>query len=252
MKVLQLHKKKTFQVRLITSLLVSTVLIAPLTAFAQENAPQLSGQEYERDQKRRISERIQEIENEKAANKAKESSTAEKPTYYVPVRSYGLLRDTEPPSYVKQLNKTWLNDKESLKGVDWIDLGLEYRLRYEYRDNDYRRQKETLDEPFLQRTKFYAAVKNKFDPIRVTVELQDSRRFNSQFLPDNRDINYFDMIQGYGELFFNDALGTDDLGNVRTISVKAGRMAFDLSDRRLIARNEWRNTTNSFRVCGRL
>jgi hypothetical protein len=246
MKVLQLHKKKTFQVRLITSLLVSTVLIAPLTAFAQENAPQLSGQEYERDQKRRISERIQEIENEKAANKAKESSTAEKPTYYVPVRSYGLLRDTEPPSYVKQLNKTWLNDKESLKGVDWIDLGLEYRLRYEYRDNDYRRQKETLDEPFLQRTKFYAAVKNKFDPIRVTVELQDSRRFNSQFLPDNRDINYFDMIQGYGELFFNDALGTDDLGNVRTISVKAGRMAFDLSDRRLIARNEWRNTTNSF------
>lgn len=246
MKVLQLHKKKTFRVRLITSLLASTVLIAPLTTFAQENAPQLSGQEYELDQKRRISERLQEIENEKAANKAKESSTAEKPTYYVPVRSYGLLRDTEPPSYAKQLNKTWLNDKESLKGVDWIDLGLEYRLRYEYRDNDYRRQKETLDEPFLQRTKFYAAVKNKFDPIRVTVELQDSRRFNSQFLPDNRDINYFDMIQGYGELYFNDALGTDDWGNVRPLSVKAGRMAFDLSDRRLIARNEWRNTTNSF------
>jgi hypothetical protein len=246
MKVLQLHKKKTFRVRLITSLLASTVLIAPLTAFAQENAPQLSRQEYELDQKRRISERLQEIENEKAANKVKESSKAEKSTYYVPVRSYGLLRDTEPPSYAKQLNKTWLNDKESLKGVDWIDLGLEYRLRYEYRDNDYRRQKETLDEPFLQRTKFYAAVKSIFDPFRATVELQDSRRFNSQFLPDNRDINNFDMIQGYGELYLNDALGTDDLGNVRPLSVKAGRMAFDLSDRRLIARNEWRNTTNSF------
>jgi hypothetical protein len=246
MKVSQLHKKKNFRLRVIASLLTSTLLITPLITFAQENTPQLSGQEYELDQKRRISERLQEIENEKVANKVKESSKAEKPTYYVPVRSYGLLRDTEPPAYVKQLNKTWLNDKESFKEVDWVDLGLEYRLRYEYRDNDYRRQKETLDEPFLQRTKFYAAVKNKFDPIRATVELQDSRRFNSQFLPDNRDINYFDMIQGYGELYFNDALGTDDLGNVRTLSVKAGRMAFDLSDRRLIARNEWRNTTNSF------
>jgi len=246
MKVLQLRKKKTFRLRVIASLLASTVLITPLITFAQENAPQLSEQEYELDQKRHISERLQEIENEKAANKAKESSKAEKPTYYVSVRSYGLLSDTEPPSYVKQLNKTWLNDKESLKGVDWVDLGLEYRLRYEVRDNDYRRNKQTYDEPILQRTKFYAAVKSKFDPFRATVELQDSRRFNSQFLPDNRDINYFDMIQGYGELYLNDALGTDDLGNVRSLSVKAGRMAFDLSDRRLIARNEWRNTTNSF------
>jgi hypothetical protein len=246
MKALQLHKKKTSQLRVIATLLAGTVLVTPLIAFAQENAPQFSEEKYELDQKRRISERLQEIEIEKNSLKVKESSKAETPTYYVPVRSYGLLKDTEPPSYVKQLNKTWLNDMESLKGVDWVDLGLEYRLRYEVRDNDYRRNKQTYDEPILQRTKFYAAVKSKFDPFRFTVELQDSRRFNSQFAPDNRDINYFDMIQGYGELYLNDALGTDDLGNVRSLSVKAGRMAFDLSDRRLIARNEWRNTTNSF------
>ena len=246
MKALQLHKKKTFRLRVIASLLASTLLIMPLIAFAQEDAPQLSEQEYELDHKKRILERLQEIEKENASLKVKESSKAEKPTYYVPVRSYGLQRESEPPRYVRQMNETWLNDTESFKGVDWVDIGLEYRLRYEYRDNDYRRQKETLDEPFLQRTKFYAAVKSKFDPFRATVEIQDSRRFNSQFAPDNRDFNYLDVIQGYGELYFKDALGADDLGNARPVSVKAGRMAFELTDRRLIARNEWRNTTNSF------
>lgn len=246
MKFLYRDKKKAFRLTVVSSLLVGAAWINQPVANAQEDVPQLSDQEYELDQKRRIAERLQEIEAEKVVLNAKESPKAENPTYYVPVRSYGLTRETEPPRYVRQLNKTWLNDTETFKGVDWIDLGLEYRLRYEYRDNDYRRSKQTLDEPILQRTKFYAAVKHKFDPFRATVEFQDSRRFNSQFKPDNRDFNYFDMIQGYGELYFKDALGTDDLGNARPISVKAGRMAFELSDRRLIARNEWRNTTNSF------
>ncbi|MFZ1547165.1 MAG: hypothetical protein WAT12_08695, partial [Candidatus Nitrotoga sp.] len=85
MKVLQLNKKKISRLRVIASLLTGTVLITPLITFAQENAPQLSEQEYELDQKRRISDRLQEIENEKAAKKAKEASKAEKPTYYVPI-----------------------------------------------------------------------------------------------------------------------------------------------------------------------
>jgi len=36
------------------------------------------------------------------------------------------------------------------------------------------------------------------------------------------------------------------LGNARTLSIKAGRQAFEYLDRRLLARNEWRNTTNNF------
>lgn len=207
MNFLYRNKKKAFRLSVVSSLLIGAAWINQPVANAQEDAPQLSDQEYELDQKRRIAERLQEIEAEKVVLNAKESPKAENPTYYVPVRSYGLTRETEPPRYVRQLNKTWLNDTETFKGVDWVDLGLEYRLRYEYRDNDYRRQKQTLDEPILQRTKFYAAVKHKFDPFRATVEFQDSRRFNSQFTPDNRDFNYFDMIQGYGELYFKDALG---------------------------------------------
>ncbi|BBJ22252.1 alginate export family protein [Candidatus Nitrotoga sp. AM1P] len=254
MTALQLHKKKISRLRVIASLLAGAVLITPLIALAQANDSQLSQQQAEElDQKRRISERLQEIEKENASLKIKESSKAEasnttaaNPSYYVPIRSYGLQRETEPPRYVRQLNKTWLKNIEGLDNVDWVDLGLESRIRYEYRDNDFRRNKDVLDEPFLLRTRLYAAIKSKFDPFRATIELQDSRRFNSVFAPDNRDFNKADVIQGYGELYFKDALGKDDLGNDRPISVKAGRMAFELTDRRLVARNEWRNTTNSF------
>ena len=254
MKALQLHKKKASRLWVLVGLLACTVLITPLIAFAQANEPELSQQQSEElDQKRRISERLQEIEKENTSLKLKESSkaeasnvTAENPSYYVPIRSYGLQRETEPPRYVRQLNKTWLKDTEGLENVDWVDLGLESRIRYEYRDNDFRRNKDALDTPILLRTRLYADVKSKFDPVRVTVEIQDSRRFGSVFAPDNKDINKVDVIQGYGELYFKDALGKDDLGNDRPISVKAGRMAFELTDRRLVARNEWRNTTNSF------
>lgn len=37
--------------------------------------------------------------------------------------------------------------------------------------------KDVLDEPLLLRTRIYAAVKSKFDPLRATIELQGSRLF---------------------------------------------------------------------------
>jgi hypothetical protein len=166
--------------------------------------------------------------------------------YYVPIRSYSLQLQTEPPRYVKQVNKTWLKDIEGLQDVDWLDLGVEARLRYEYRDNEFRRTRDVLDQPLYLRTRLFAAVKNKFDPLRATIELQDSRRYNSQFANTNLEVNAAEIIQGYGELYFKDALGTDDLGNDRPLSVKAGRLAFEMTDKRLVARNEFRNTTNTF------
>jgi len=81
------------------------------------------------------------------------------PSYYVERRSYGTLRDTEPPRYVKQLNKTWLRDDVKFADVDWLDIGLDYRFRYEYRDNDFRRSRDSIDEPFLLRTRGYLGVK---------------------------------------------------------------------------------------------
>ena len=162
-------------------------------------------------------------------------------SYYVERRSYGTRRVSEPPSYVKQLNQTWLGKIDGFEDVDWLDIGLEHRTRFEIRDNDFRRSINTVDQPFLLRTRAYLAVKNKFDPLRFTVEISDARRYNSDFPRDVRDSNFQEPIQLYGELFFKQSWIAG-----KQLSLKFGRQAFEYTDRRLLARNEFRNTTNNF------
>jgi len=190
----------------------------------------------------KIQLRLAEIAAEaRAADRAKNG-------YYVERKSYGTKRETEPPGYVKQANKTWLKDYDAFENLNWLDIGLDYRIRAEKRDNDFRRNSDTSDEPILLRTRAFVAVKDIFDPLRFTLEVEDAHRVNSQFSNayDKRDFNRVEPIQAYLELYFKDNfLGKDDLGNERIISVKAGRQAFEYLDRRLFARNEWRNTTNN-------
>ena len=174
---------------------------------------------------------------------------AVKTSYYIERKSYGTSTETEPPKYVKQLNKTWLNQYHSLKNISWLDIGLDYRVRYENRDNDFRRANDVVDEPVLLRMRGFLAIKDILDPLRFTLEVEDSRRNHSQFSRDfdTRDVNYAEPIQAYAELFFKETfLGKDDLGNNRPISIKAGRHAFEQVDKRLLARNNYRNTTNTF------
>lgn len=167
-------------------------------------------------------------------------------SYYVERRSYGTSRDTEPPRYVKPIEKTWLHDIEPFKDVDWLDVGLDYRFRYEMRDNDFRRDRQVIDVPIMLRTRAYIGIKEILDPLRFAIEIQDSRRNHSAFARDNRDVNLLEPLNAYAEFYFDKTLPSDDKGNYRPISIRAGRMAFEQIDRRLIARNEWRNTTNTF------
>ncbi|MFZ1547756.1 MAG: alginate export family protein [Candidatus Nitrotoga sp.] len=240
--------------RIKAGILAGSLLVALPSAVAQENT-QLKPQIEESSQKIQTEVQSQEIAQENTPLKVKktaktETSAVKTPattsSYYVESRTFGVAQETEPPRYAKQVNKTWLKDTNGLDNIDWLDIGLQTRLRYEYRDNDFRRSKDVLDEPLLQRTRLYAGVKSKIDPLRFTVEMQDSRAYNSAFMSDNRNVNKTEIVQGYGELYFKDALGKDDLGNDRPVSIKAGRMTLDLVDRRLIARNVWRNTLNTF------
>jgi hypothetical protein len=150
-------------------------------------------------------------------------------------RSYSTRREADPPRYTRPLGAT------AAASDDWLDAGLEYRLRYEVRDNDFRRPDDRTDTPLLLRGRAFLAVRNRFDPLRFTVEIQDSRQTGSDYPDDTRDSNQLEPIQAYGELWFGDGLGTG-----RPLSLRAGRFAFEVLDRRLIARNEWRNTTNTF------
>ncbi|MGI9210857.1 MAG: alginate export family protein, partial [Methylococcaceae bacterium] len=166
------------------------------------------------------------------------SETNEK-NHYVQNRSYRTVPTGDIPRYVRSLSQTGMDGTES---IDWLDVGLDHRVRYEYRDMDFRRPTQKgLDEAVLLRTRAYLGVKNILDPLRFVAEFQDSRSYNSQYIPDNRDVNEFDLIQLYGELYFKDALGSN-----RPVSIKGGRMWLEYLDRRLIANNEFRNTTNNF------
>ncbi len=135
-------------------------------------------------EEKKIQARLAEIAAEARA------AERERNGYYVERKSYGTGKETEPPRYVKQVNKTWLKDFDSFLDTNWLDLGLEQRFRYEYRENDFRRGARanertrqiddargsiTLDEPILFRTRAYIGIKNILDPFRFTLEIQDSR-----------------------------------------------------------------------------
>lgn len=163
-------------------------------------------------------------------------------SYYVEAGSYGTKRETDPPSYVRNLDKSGI-----APGVDWLDLGFDYRIRSEYRNNDIRRpESHSTDYPVLFKGKIYVGIKNIIDPLRLVIEMQDSDRVNGDYPLDNRDVNKREMIQGFAELYFKNAFGKDALGNSRPFMFRYGRQAFEFLDRRLIGQNLWRNTTNNF------
>jgi len=168
----------------------------------------------------------------------------ERTSFYVEPLSYGTKRETDPPRYVRELSALGF---EKVHEADWIHVGLDTRNRTEYRQNDIRRNIAISEDiPVLFKSRAYLGVEEVFGFLGATAEFQDSRRYNSQFAIDNRDWNPTTFIQAYGELKFSNLLPGDPLGNDRPVLIRGGRMAFEFLDRRLIALNQWRNTTNNF------
>lgn len=149
---------------------------------------------------------------------------------------------SDPPPYVKPMSKhAERYGVEAWKKLDWLDFGLEHRTRFELRDDYYLRgDPENDDEQFLLHTDVYIGVREIFDPFRFAIELRDARQFMSDFPEDTRDVNENDILQAFGELYFKDALGEG-----YPVRFRAGRMTLDLVDRKLIARNNWRNTSDA-------
>jgi hypothetical protein len=158
-------------------------------------------------------------------------------------QGYSTTRDPDPPKYARHAPDTGI---DFLEDAAWLDLGLDYRFRYEYRDGDIRRAQGGIDDPFLHRTRAYIGIHDALDPFRFAVEMQDARRYHSRYPRDNRDVNEFEFIRLYAELFFKDLLPRDALGNARPVSLRYGIHNFEFLDRRLIGNNQWRNTANTF------
>jgi hypothetical protein len=170
--------------------------------------------------------------------------------YYAKTRGYRVEPDTDPPAYVRNLSNTQF---EQFRDIKWLDVGLDFRTRYEYRENDFRPWVDTSsgnsvtkfrgdpDNLWLLRTRAYVGIKDILDPLRFAVEFEDARSYNGLYETTQADVNEFELIQGYAELYFDNALGRD-----RPLSIRAGRQALELLDRRLIGNNQFRNTTNNF------
>ena len=171
------------------------------------------------------------------------SKDAATTSFFKRANSYATHPESEPPRYVRNLSQTGIN---AFKDITWLDVGLDYRMRYEYRNNDLRRLQIATDNPILLRSRLYLGVKEILDPLRLVAEFEDARRYNGDFPRNRLDTNEFELIQSYAELYFKKLLGHDDLGNHRPLRIRAGRMAWESVDRRLFGRNEWRNTTNNF------
>jgi hypothetical protein len=176
-------------------------------------------------------------------SEAKPEEGKKSPSYYRPSNSYATNPDSDPPRYVRRLSETGI---EAFKDINWLDIGFEFRTRYEMRHDDFRRVEAGFDNPFFLRSRAYLGIREILDPFRFAVEFQDSRVYNNRFPTTDQENNPYDLIQGYGELNFKNALGQDDRKQSRPVRFRAGRMAYETLDRRFIARNEWRNTTNTF------
>lgn len=165
-------------------------------------------------------------------------------SYHRRSNSYATNPDSDPPRYVRQLSDIGV---EAFKDITWLDVGFEFRTRYEHRHNDIRYVEGGNNDPFYLRSRAWIGIKEILDPLRFAVEFQDSRIYNSKFQPPtDQEMDRYDLINAYGELYFKNALGVDDRNQNRPVRFRAGRMAYEMTDRRFIARNEWRNTTNAF------
>lgn len=124
--------------------------------------------------------------------------------------------------------------------LNWLDAGVDARLRYELRENDYRTPTLISDDAFFSRTLVYVGVREIIDPVRLAVEFQDSQRAITDRAIVATDINSTDILQAHLDLHFEEAVAG------QPFTAKFGRMTFDAVDRRLIARNRFRNAINSF------
>ncbi|MDD1630545.1 MAG: hypothetical protein LUQ48_09115, partial [Methylococcaceae bacterium] len=50
--------------------------------------------------------------------------------YYRSTKGYRTEPESDPPRYVRNLSKTQF---EQFRDIDWLNVGLEHRTRYEYR-----------------------------------------------------------------------------------------------------------------------
>ncbi len=122
-----------------------------------------------------------------------------------------------------------------------LDLSGSMRLRYETIDGQARTGFNAGDDLLNLRTILTAQYRT--GPVRLVAELYDSRAW----LADRRtpvtanEVNALELVQGYVAV---DAPGT--FGDGTSLSPQGGRFLLNIGSRRLVAADDYRNTTNGY------
>lgn len=123
----------------------------------------------------------------------------------------------------------------------WLDLGVDHRNRFELLDDPWRPGESQTQTQFVQRTRLRIGL-DAPGGVRFLGEFQDARIFNDR-PRDFRgsEVDHLDVLQ-----LFVSATRKDLFGRALRIDGHAGRLTLDLASRRVLARNDFRNTVNAF------
>lgn len=129
------------------------------------------------------------------------------------------------------------------RGPSRLSIDFSHRSRYEGLSDSFRREETQDDQQVAQRTRLRLEVRGITRPFSFATELQDSRIHldEGDALSSTAFVDKNDFLQYYVEVAPERPLWR----NLST-RVKLGRFTLDLGKRRLFARNQMRNTTNSF------
>jgi hypothetical protein len=126
---------------------------------------------------------------------------------------------------------------------EWLDIEFSHRMRYESLTNNFRKGEDETVNGLALRTRLRVGA--DWNMFRVLLEAQNSSDVQEQGATDatlNSSLLSQDrLLQGFLAMKFDNVFDT----GLRT-DVHLGRMTMDFGNRRLIARNDFRNTTNTF------
>jgi hypothetical protein len=140
----------------------------------------------------------------------------------------------------KYAKPVW-NLHDALKLPDWLTVSLEQRTRYETMDGTFKANSNGGDQQIALQTDLF--VEANFNNFRVGTEFMDARQLgaDSGSSINNTQVDTADFIQAYAawskQNLFYSGIGVEVVG---------GRQTLNLGSRRLVARNVFRNTINSF------
>jgi hypothetical protein len=135
------------------------------------------------------------------------------------------------------LHAGWVLD--SVLIPDRFSLKVNHRARYEFLNNDFRAGNAGDTDIVALRTLVHGRMNLPYG-LTAGAELQDSRaEFSGNARLTTSTVNSFELLRAYLELNRSDIAGG-------SLIARGGRITMNIGSRRLVARNNFRNTINSF------